>query len=90
MNLLTLIPILEASLERTSKSTKKDTNAVAYVGDDITTTYTVNSTETELENCKQISITHKSSGTVYNYINHTHRKTYKKIDLSTITALSVS
>ena len=90
MNLLTLIPILEADLERITKSTKNNTNTVAYTGDDFTTTYTVDEDETELDNCRQICITHNTDGDIYIYINHTHRKTYKKLDLSDITTLTVS
>ena len=90
MNLLTLIPILESKLTRTTKSTKNNTNTISYIGNNFTTTYTIDNTNKTLTDCQQICITHDAQEKIYIYINHTHRKTYKKLDLSDITTIGVT
>lgn len=89
MDLLTLLPTLEASLTRMLKSSKNNVDIVTYsYHSNFSVQYTVNSEENTKTNITQVCLK-ASENQVFLYLNYLARRNYLKININDITSLSV-
>ena len=89
MDLIQLITFLDTNFTRKVKSTKNDTNIMAWENhnhEDITVI--VDETSTTYTNVIQLCLKN-SNNTVYLYINHIIRRNLTKIKLADITSICI-